>query len=72
MFSTKILILFTLAIFYTHLLYPAVYYFPLAHTLLSFKHAFTHNSHYYLFWKDIIIYGRKRKKDVYYFWKKNK
>ena len=51
MFSTKILILFTPAISYTHLLYPRITF--LYHIfLLSFPYAFTHNSHHYLFWND--------------------
>ena len=64
--------------FYTrNILYPPLvpaYYFPLAHTLLSFEHAFTHNSHHYLFGRviiDIIVYGRKRKTCII-FGRKNK
>jgi len=72
MFSTKILILFTPTILYTHLLYPRITF--LWHTLyFPFAHALTIIRVIIYFGRkiiDIIIYGRKRK--TYYFWKKNK
>ena len=65
--------------FYTrNILYPPLvptYYFPLAHILLFFEHAFTHNSHYYLFGRIIIntiVYGRKRKTCIVFYIRKRK
>ena len=46
MFSTKILLLFTPAISYTHLLYPHITFFRIH--ILSFAHTLTHNSRHFL------------------------
>ena len=70
MFSTKILILFALAISYTRLLYPCItflwhtLYFPLHSPIIRIIICFRRII------IDIIVYGRK--KNVYYFWKENK
>jgi len=73
----KIFLLNSNTFYAINFLYPPLvpaYYFSLAHTLLSFVYAYTHNSWHYLFWKDYNWHHClwKEKKDVYYFWKKNK
>ena len=67
----------------THPPLVLVYYFPLAYTLLSFPHAFTHNSSHYLFCKDnnwqqcfmeekkTCIKFRKKTNDIFAWWKEN-
>ena len=62
-FFTKILILFTPAIFYTHLLYPRITF--LWHTLYFSLHMHSPIIRVIIYFEriiiDIIIYGRKRK-----------